>query len=173
MKLFLRSNTIVNSTDNDVSGTMLPGDGTKNNPANITRVAVFKPDGRILVKYMNDDTVDLPGGHLEKNESLAEAARREIEEEIGVELITVPTQIGIDTPTVYFRKEYCRVWLFGGIVDSNVFLPELPLENHCDSVEFIHVMKLRKLVRSNTARKKTSVVFTQLFDFWKNQFKST
>ncbi|HXH26887.1 MAG TPA: NUDIX hydrolase [Candidatus Acidoferrum sp.] len=51
------------------------------------KVAVFSPDGQtvlLLKRHDMDNLYILPGGHLEHDEQPEEAARRELQEEVGL-----------------------------------------------------------------------------------------
>ncbi len=52
------------------------------------KIAIFNQDKtKILLMYMNwKDTYGLPGGHLEKNETITECLKREVYEETGLKI---------------------------------------------------------------------------------------
>jgi 8-oxo-dGTP pyrophosphatase MutT (NUDIX family) len=77
------------------------------------RALVVDPDGRtLLVRYVNPDTDEhlwtTPGGGIDPNESLADAVRRELREEAGLE-----AEIG---PVIWTRREVYS-WA-GKIIDQ-------------------------------------------------------
>jgi len=72
-------------------------------------------DGVVLVKHKKLGWT-LPGGHVEKNETLLAALMREIDEEAGIKLIAAE-EVAID------RWKSFNVHIFLCICDGNVALP--------------------------------------------------
>ena len=69
----------------------------KKNINNITSCAggiVINPQKGIAIVNQNNDSWSLPKGHVEKNESILEAAIREIYEETGLKNINLIKEIG-------------------------------------------------------------------------------
>jgi len=59
----------------------------------IDRVKIFYINKRNQVYLIhNNNTVQLPGGHVEENENLIDAVKREIYEELGIKLDNLPTE---------------------------------------------------------------------------------
>ena len=57
----------------------------------VSQKAVIPRNGKVLVvRDLIDDTWDLPGGRLHKAEDMAEGLRREVLEEIGLEITVGP-----------------------------------------------------------------------------------
>ena len=171
MKIF--TSVYSTASEDDVAGVVLPGTGTRKDPSNITRVALFDLDGRVLVKFMNDNTVDLPGGHVEANESMLDVVNREVFEETGCTTVMPAKRLGVDTPVVYFRKEYCRVYLYGAIVNSSGLMMERAREQDCDRVEFIHPMQLKTFANDKRLRDKTLKVIEPIIGFYNILAKKT
>jgi len=53
------------------------------------KALVFDPEGRLLALQNDDRTWELPGGGWEHSETLEECMRREIREELGVEVARI------------------------------------------------------------------------------------
>ena len=76
----------------------------------IQKVVVLNNEGSILLLQRSDNDVrrplewDLPGGWLDKNESLESGINREVAEETG---------LTIDTPKLVFTKTEVRTWQEG------------------------------------------------------------
>jgi len=55
---------------------------------------VVGPGNKILVVSQNGNSWSLPKGHLEPQEDAEQAARREIQEESGIQEVTIITELG-------------------------------------------------------------------------------
>lgn len=81
---------VVNDKD-EVIGTMLMTDAHKDGtPHRISVVYVENPKGEILIQVRMDGYLDhSAAGHVEVGESYAQAAKRELEEELGIQKETL------------------------------------------------------------------------------------
>lgn len=75
----------------------------------IAKAVVIKGDKALLLKRSNymkkyAGEWDLPGGHVQEDESLEDGLRREIEEETGLK-ISSPKKLYTDGRTYYYRAE--------------------------------------------------------------------
>lgn len=65
-------------------------------PITGTTIVPILPDGRIvLVKRKDNGQWGLPGGIIDWGEDIPQAARRELKEETGLELITIRRLVGV------------------------------------------------------------------------------
>lgn len=83
-------------------------------------VAVLTDTGYILIKRQGSHGAGewaLPGGHLEFGESVENCARREVFEELGVELEDVETY-PIFTEDFYPDRHYITLYVFGYTKDT-------------------------------------------------------
>ena len=95
-------------------------------------VLIFRPDGRLLSVSRGHNTRDwaLPGGKVERRETLPEAARNELREETGVNVapharfIPIFRAPGYDFVTTTFRID-------GGLIFPPV-LKSVPFEGYVD-----------------------------------------
>lgn len=56
--------------------------------AEVGQKALIAKDGKILlVQYPQNDTWDLPGGRIHKGEEVDEGVRREVKEEVGLDIV--------------------------------------------------------------------------------------
>lgn len=90
----------------------------------VVEVAVgvlMQPDGRFLLTSRPPGKVyegywEFPGGKLEQGESVEQALRRELQEEIGITIGTVhPWKVEmVDYPHALVRLNFCRVFEWTG-----------------------------------------------------------
>lgn len=79
---------------------------------------VLDPRGRVLVVNQNNNSWSLPKGHIDKGESVREAAEREIHEESGVRKLVFIKKLGVyERPRIgknggSDRSEIKRITLF-------------------------------------------------------------
>ena len=87
---------------------------------------VINPNKKVLLIYRNN-VWDLPKGHIEKNESTENAAVREVEEECGIEKLSIIQKL-ITTYHIYFLdgiKLKETHWFLMHSDDSNNLIPQL------------------------------------------------
>ena len=87
---------------------------------------VINPNKKVLLIYRNN-VWDLPKGHIEKNESTENAAVREVEEECGIEKLSIIQKL-ITTYHIYFLdgiKLKETHWFLMYSDDSNNLIPQL------------------------------------------------
>ena len=99
-----------------------PREGGARRP--LTEVAVgllFQPDGRFLLTSRPEGKVyagywEFPGGKLEAGESVADALRRELHEELGITVHEVQAwrEEIVDYPHALVRLHFCKVWRWSG-----------------------------------------------------------
>lgn len=107
-----------------VDGGGSSSDGTDRRP--VTEVAVgvlVAPDGRFLLTSRPEGKAyagywEFPGGKLEAGESVEQALRRELQEEIGVTI--GPAQRWreslVDYPHALVRLHFCKVYQWDGVL---------------------------------------------------------
>ena len=87
---------------------------------------VINPNKKVLLIYRNN-VWDLPKGHIEKKESTENAAVREVEEECGIEKLSIIQKL-ITTYHIYFLdgiKLKETHWFLMHSDDSNNLIPQL------------------------------------------------
>jgi len=99
-----------------------PREGGAQRP--LTEVAVgvlLQPDGRFLLTSRPEGKVyagywEFPGGKLEAGESVADALRRELHEELGITVHEVQAwrEEIVDYPHALVRLHFCKVWRWSG-----------------------------------------------------------
>ncbi len=99
-----------------------PREGGSNRP--VTEVAVgvlLQADGSFLLTSRPPGKVyagywEFPGGKLEAGETVAQALRRELEEELGIVIEAAdPWKVEIvDYPHALVRLHFCKVWAWQG-----------------------------------------------------------
>jgi 8-oxo-dGTP diphosphatase len=99
-----------------------PREGGRDRP--VTEVAVgvlVAPDGRFLLTSRPEGKVyagywEFPGGKLEAGETVADALRRELREEIGLEIGAVHPwrEKMVDYPHALVRLHFCKVFDWRG-----------------------------------------------------------
>lgn len=78
-------------------------------------VALSCPDGIVLLKRKGshgDGEWSFPGGHLEFGESVLDCAKREIKEELGVDMVRCE-RLNIFTEDLFPNKQYITVYCYG------------------------------------------------------------
>jgi 8-oxo-dGTP diphosphatase len=102
------------------------GDRPREGGANrqVTEVAVgvlIQPDGSFLLTSRPDGKVyagywEFPGGKLEAGESVAQALRRELHEELGIEALEIQAWKSelVDYPHALVRLNFCKVLRWEG-----------------------------------------------------------
>lgn len=92
------------------------------------RVAVFDEDGRLLlVRHSYLSGWGLPGGGVEAGETAEAAARREIAEEAGVELLQPPRLLGVFHNPAWTRGDHVAFFEAGAWV-GRAWRPSLEIE---------------------------------------------
>jgi 8-oxo-dGTP diphosphatase len=105
-----------------VADAQRPREGGANRP--VTEVAVgvlIRPDGAFLLTSRPAGKVyagywEFPGGKLEAGESVAQALRRELQEELGITIgEALPWQVElVDYPHALVRLHFCKVFDWRG-----------------------------------------------------------
>ncbi|MDN5304724.1 MAG: 8-oxo-dGTP diphosphatase [Fusobacteriaceae bacterium] len=91
-------------------------------------------DKLVLVKHKNKDTWEIPGGHIEKNETPLEAAKRELYEETGAidyKINPIATySVTIDDSISYGQLFYIEIFEFDNLPNFEIekieFFDNLP-----------------------------------------------
>jgi 8-oxo-dGTP pyrophosphatase MutT (NUDIX family) len=103
----------------DASTQFRPGDPTGNGPRRGARVLLLDPDDRLLLMHAHDPAEpnrrwwELPGGGLHPDETTAQACRRELAEETGIELDEVGPCVWVRETRFRFRGQHYhrREWV--------------------------------------------------------------
>lgn len=127
----------------------------------VTIKAIILVQNRLLLVKEDTDLWDLPGGGIEHGESLAEALRRELIEEIGIDVAQVNTELVHAWPTydpVY--KKPVIVLVCDGIIKLEI--NETTLQRHGAQLyskdQFKHVVLQRHMEKYRS--KIASMAFT-------------
>jgi 8-oxo-dGTP pyrophosphatase MutT (NUDIX family) len=110
-------------------------------------VLLFDPDGRVLlVNPIYKDYWDVPGGAVELNESPRDAARRELEEELGLDR-EPGNLLCVDwVPARPDRSEGLITIFDGGLVEpDDIARIQLPPEELA-SCEFVEIVRAPELL---------------------------
>jgi 8-oxo-dGTP diphosphatase len=94
-----------------------------------TAVAILQRDGRLLVCQRKRNSRyelkwEFPGGKLEPGESVAECVKRELREELSIDINTIGSmkqQVNRYDDGAVFEVAYCFVLHFTGTPVNNVF----------------------------------------------------
>lgn len=109
---------------------------------------IFSPDGRfLLVEPTYKDTWDVPGGIAEIDESPRNAARREVAEELGLDLDLDPGAL-LAVDWVPRRGDWteCVAFLFdGGVFSGSVAGLTLPVDE-IRSARFVTLVEAKRLM---------------------------
>lgn len=82
---------------------------------------VIKGDRVLLVRYPDSRSGSIlvaPGGGLEQDENIAEAAKREVREETG--MVVEPTAVVMIEDLVNSRYKMCKIWMICQALDGEV-----------------------------------------------------
>jgi len=114
----------------------------------------------VVVRHKERKTWEIPGGHIEKNESPDDAAVRELHEETGAHEVKLAPVCDYsvereDEPT-FGRLYYATVHLFKDIPESEIaermFVPELPRELTYPQIQpLLHAKAVAWLSRTKPA----------------------
>lgn len=131
-----------------------------------TSVLITDQRGRVLIQHVDYRTTCLlPGGAVDKNESPAQSAARELREELGVTM-TVDRGLAVDwvsadsinTPAdMRFPGEILHVYDGGTWDDEQIASIRLP-EGEVESVEFVEPARLPDLMSPGDARRALSAL---------------
>ena len=115
---------------------------------------VYKEDEEgkplFLLLMKENKEYDIPKGHIEKGESSAEAARREIREETGLEVDFTP---GFSEVTKYFfRRKKTRVIKTNRIFLAKVKDPEVRVSEEHIGYDWLGYEELQKRIRYKNTR---------------------
>lgn len=112
-------------------------------------VALRCPDGIVLLKRKGshgDGEWSFPGGHLEFGESVLECARREVMEELGVEMIECE-KLNVFTEDSFPNKQYITLYCYG-VTYQNPQIMEL---DKASDIAFVQSYQLPKPLFSGVA----------------------
>jgi 8-oxo-dGTP diphosphatase len=106
-------------------------------------VAFLKDDKVLLSRRLNtgfmDDSYDLPAGHLEHSETLKDAAVREVNEEIGLDLKPENLRLFHISQTKYSGSPYIN---FMFIADNWIGEPRICEPDKSDDLRFFNLKEL-------------------------------
>ncbi|MEU8762864.1 NUDIX domain-containing protein [Streptomyces sp. NPDC048659] len=131
-----------------------------------TSVLITDVFGRVLVQHVDYlDTCLLPGGGVDKGESPAHAAGREVREELGVTLrvehglaVDWVSADSVDAPAAMrFPGEILHVFDGGTWDDDRIAAIRLP-DHEIDSIEFVEPARLPDLLSPRDARRALSAL---------------
>jgi len=96
-------------------------DREQRRPVDVAVGVLIDADGRFLLTTRPEGKVwagywEFPGGKLEPGESVAEALRRELHEELGITIVdALPWQVElVDYPHARVRLHFCKVFAWSG-----------------------------------------------------------
>jgi len=131
------------------------------NQFNVVKAAggkVFNAKNEILFIY-RDCKWDLPKGKIERNETIEQAALREVEEETGVKNLTIGKQIQT-TYHIFKRKNKCQIKLTYWFEMKTDFTGELhpQLEEGITKVEWLNQEKMAMALENTYANIKSIIL---------------
>lgn len=98
--------------------------GTNRSAVNVAVGVLIRPDGRFLLTSRPVGKPyagywEFPGGKLEPGESVAQALKRELQEELGIEIGAVhPWKVElVDYPHALVRLHFCKVFEWSGTLE--------------------------------------------------------
>lgn len=118
-------------------------------------------DGRVLLAFVREGSkpgLVLPKGRVEGNESLAETARREIEEEAGLNDLKLITKLGTRERLDFSKRLWKQVHYFLFTTDQKSGKPTDPKHRHyvewfpLDQLPQMFWPEQRELIESNRER---------------------
>jgi len=112
-------------------------EGRSNDTNKVSKVIITK-NNKILLLQKKNGKYELPGGHIEVGESAINGAKREVKEEIGLDVINL-TQITSNNSRVLYK---------GNIINSNI-----TLSDEHKSYKFVSQKDLFKLPLSKWSKK--------------------
>lgn len=113
-------------------------------------IVIDEQDRILLVRHRGTNQWFLPGGMIQKNETLSQAAARELEEETGVKVVSSLLRLfGCYTATKEGKRDYVIVYSVS--VNSSLFLPKTCLE--IDQIDFFSYGKLPSGISPGTQKR--------------------
>lgn len=106
----------------------------------------FNEEGQLLVCIEKSGSVDLPGGGIEHGEDPIEALKREVKEEMGVEVeILEETPCYFLTGKAYFESlnkdcDYANIFYKAKIKNLNIVKSD-----ECQEAKYVSLSNLRKM----------------------------
>lgn len=95
------------------------------------RVVIVDADRRVLlVRHGYTEGWHLPGGGVDRGESLAEAAVREAYEETGARLVDPPRLFGVYTNFAAFPGDHVAVFVANGVVQGATPKPSYEIRQY-------------------------------------------
>jgi 8-oxo-dGTP diphosphatase len=95
--------------------------GTRRTPVDVAVGVLMRPDGAFLLTSRPTGKVyagywEFPGGKLEPGESVSQALKRELHEELGINIAMVePWKVDlVDYPHALVRLNFCKVFAWSG-----------------------------------------------------------
>jgi 8-oxo-dGTP diphosphatase len=122
-------------------------------------VAAIYLDKWIYVRHHQRSTFEIPGGHIEENETPDEAARRELAEETGAidfTIVCVSTySVTIDDETRFGKLYFARISRIGPVPDTSeiaeiTFLDHLPEPVTYPEIQPLLFNRVIEYIKANT-----------------------
>ena len=120
-----------------------------NNIKNCAGGIVINPQKGIAIVNQNNDSWSLPKGHVEKNESILEAAIREIYEETGLKNIKLIKKIGsykryrIGLDGLDDLRELKLIYMYVFTTEENVLFP---IDRHNPEAKWVSIKETINLL---------------------------
>ena len=120
-----------------------------NNIKNCAGGIVINPQKGIAIVNQNNDSWSLPKGHVEKNESILEAAIREIYEETGLKIIKLIKKIGsykryrIGLDGLDDLRELKLIHMYVFTTEENVLFP---IDRHNPEAKWVSIKETIKAI---------------------------